>query len=78
MRQVSLELLRGILPMRSSGTGHLQGIPAGFEQIKINRQHGNTTVTNVTRRVHTVGRPKLTTNLADAWNPTLRVWWLQM
>lgn len=31
------------------------------EQIKINRQRGNTTGTNVTRRVDTVGHPKLTT-----------------
>ena len=48
---------------RGSGVGYLQGIPAGFDTIKIRKttgekQHG----TNVIRRMYAVGRPKLTTN----------------
>ena len=35
----------------------------GIEQIKINKQYGKTTETNVTRREHTVVRPKLTINV---------------
>ena len=33
-RQVGLELLRRLLPVRGSGIGYLQGIPAGFDTIK--------------------------------------------
>ena len=49
--------------MRGSGIGYLQGIPAGLDTIKNQKNNrGNTTWANVTRRVYAVGRPKLTTN----------------
>lgn len=40
----------------------MQRLLADFDQIQINKQHGNTTGTNVTGRVDTVGRTELTTN----------------
>ena len=62
-RQVGVELLRRLLPVRGSGIGYLQGIPAGLDTIKNQKNNrGNTTWANVSRRVYTVGRPKLTTN----------------
>ena len=49
--------------MRGSGIGYLQGIPAGLDTIKNQKNNrGKTTWANVSRRVYTVGRPKLTTN----------------
>ena len=52
--------------MRGSGIGYLQGIPAGLDTIKNQKNNrGNTTWANVTRRVYAVGRPKLTTNDND-------------
>ena len=43
--QVGVELLRRLLPERGSGVGYLQGIPAGFDALKIKKttrenQHG--------------------------------------